>query len=63
MSSGKLKKEIIFMTKAKIEELAKARQREYLRQWRIKNKEKVKKHTKDYWERLVIKEAGGKNGE
>ena len=37
--------------------------REYMRKWRKANKEKVRKHTADYWERQAAKEAEQTGGE
>ncbi len=34
-----------------IEELAKKERREYYRQWRAKNKDKVREKNRRYWER------------
>ena len=41
--------------KKKIEELAAEERREYFRQWRLANKEKVKKHSSDYWKRKAAR--------
>lgn len=39
-------------------EAAKKKKAQYMRKWRQKpeNKEKIKKHQADYWERVVAKE-------
>ena len=44
------------MNNANIEELAKCKQREYLKAWRAANKEKTKKHREDYWKNRVLRE-------
>jgi len=38
-----------------IEELAAEERKEYFRQWRQKNKDKVKKHNATYWQRRAEK--------
>lgn len=37
------------MTKKSIENLIKEAQKIYLKQWREKNKEKIKKYNQNYW--------------
>ena len=37
---------------------AREKRNAYLREWRKKNKEKVKKYNDDYWQRKVNKEKG-----
>ena len=44
------------MQKINLNELAKAKQRAYLREWRTKNRDKVKKHNEDYRKKCVLKE-------
>ena len=44
------------MKKINLDELAKAKQRAYLREWRTKNRDKVKKHNEDYWKNRALKE-------
>jgi len=43
------------MDKEKIEEAILKEKRDYFKMWRSKNKDKVKKHNKDYWERKAKK--------
>lgn len=48
--------------KQTIEQLAAEERREYFRQWRAANKDKVKKHNATYWQRRAekkLKEQGG----
>ena len=45
------------MSKQTIEERAKELQRQYLRQWRAKNKDKVIKYNAEYWIRKAEKAA------
>ncbi len=40
-----------------LRERAKEERREYFRQWRAKNKDKVKKYNQCYWERRAAKNA------
>jgi len=40
------------------EDLARELQRDYLREWRRKNPEKVKQYNRDYWLRKVEKQSG-----
>ena len=40
-----------------IKERAAELRREYMRNWRIQNKERVKKYTQDYWERKAAEES------
>jgi hypothetical protein len=44
----------------KIEEKAAELRREYMRNWRLKNKEKVKRYTQSYWERKALNELTNK---
>ena len=50
-----------------IKERAAELRKEYMRNWRIQNKERVKKYTQDYWERKATEESeksengGGEN--
>jgi hypothetical protein len=41
-----------------MEEEVKKAKNSYLREWRSKNKDKVKKHNADYWKRRVEKMKG-----
>lgn len=44
------KERMNFMTEAsKMEEKMKETRREYYRQWRAKNKDKVRQHNRNYW--------------
>ncbi len=36
--------------------------RDYLREWRRKNPEKVKKYNQEYWNRKALSKEGGNNG-
>jgi hypothetical protein len=40
-----------------IKERAAELRKEYMRKWRIQNKERVKKYTQDYWERKAAEES------
>ncbi len=40
-----------------IEEKAREERREYFRQWRAKNRDKVKESNRRYWERRATKRA------
>lgn len=40
-----------------LEELAAEERREYFRQWRAKNKDKVRENNRRYWERKAEKKA------
>ena len=46
-----------------IQDAARQQRLEYFRQWRAKNKDKVKKHNEDYWmrraKRMMDEEQGG----
>ena len=44
---------------------AAAKRREYKRRWNAKNRDKVREHTRRYWERKVLQEqpGGEKNAE
>jgi hypothetical protein len=47
--------------KQSIEQLAAEERREYFRQWRAANKDKVKRHNQAYWQRRAekkLKEQG-----
>ena len=49
-----------------LSEQARAAQREYKREWRQKNKDRIAEHNKRYWERKAEKmaaENGGKNAD
>lgn len=46
-----------------IEDMAREAQRQYLRQWRKRNPEKVKKYNREYWIRRVQKEQAQKDAE
>ncbi|MDR1753415.1 MAG: phosphatase [Eubacterium sp.] len=48
------------MNEKKLSEEAIEKRREYKRRWNAQNPEKVKEHTRRYWERLVLKESGVK---
>lgn len=43
--------EVVYMNKKMIEAVAKEERLKYFREWRRKNKEKVKRHNKNYWEK------------
>ena len=48
-----------------LEELAREKQREYLREWRKKNPDKVKEYNKRYWRKKaleMLKESKKKEG-
>lgn len=40
-----------------IEERARAAQRDYLRRWRMQNRDKVKAYNRDYWQRRAARIA------
>ena len=44
------------LTDKEIQELAKELQREYLREWRKKNPDKVKEYNQRYWRRRALRE-------
>ncbi len=41
-------------TDEQLEELAREKQREYLREWRKKNPDKVKEYNKRYWRKKAL---------
>lgn len=43
------------MTDKEVEELVKEEKREYARQWRKNNKDKVRETNKRYWEKRTLK--------
>jgi hypothetical protein len=43
--------EVVYMDKKTLEAVAKEVRLKYFREWRRKNKDKVKKHNKNYWEK------------
>lgn len=43
--------EVVYMDKKTLEAVAKEERLKYFREWRRKNKEKVKRHNKNYWEK------------
>ena len=45
-----------------LEELAREKQREYLREWRKKNPDKVKEYNQRYWRRRAIRELKENKG-
>ena len=44
------------LTDKEIQELAREKQREYLREWRKKNPDKVKEYNQRYWRRRALRE-------
>ena len=44
------------LTDEQIKELARELQREYLRLWRKKNRDKIKEYNERYWRRRAIRE-------
>lgn len=42
-----------------IDEAARAERREYYRQWRAANRDKVKEHNRRYWEKRALKKQNG----
>ncbi len=44
------------LTDEQLEELAREKQREYLREWRKKNPDKVKEYNQRYWRRRALRE-------
>jgi len=44
------------LTDKQLEELAREKQREYLREWRRNNPDKVREYNKSYWRRRAIRE-------
>jgi len=44
------------LTDEQLEELAREIQREYLREWRKKNPDKVKEYNQRYWRRRALRE-------
>jgi len=52
------------LTDEQLEELAREKQREYLREWRKRNPDKVKEYNKRYWRKKaleMLKENKGNN--
>lgn len=45
------------MATATLQERAAEERREYFRQWRAKNKDKVRENNRRYWERRAAKKA------
>ena len=45
------------MAELTLEERAKEERREYFRQWRAKNKDKVRENNRRYWERRAARAA------
>ena len=43
------------MDNHKLDEAAKNERREYYRRWRAENKDKVRQHNRNYWERRAMK--------
>lgn len=43
------------MDSKKLKELVINERKEYFRNWRANNKDKVRQHNKNYWERRVLK--------
>lgn len=50
------------MATAKLTEQAAKDRREYYRQWRAKNKDKVRENNRRYWERRAEKKAQAEQG-
>lgn len=46
-----------------LEELIKAERREYFRQWRAANPEKVRKHNANYWRNRAVKKLNEQQAE
>lgn len=46
--------------KENIDELIKEEKRKYYKNWRKNNKDKIKKHNKDYWEKRAMKQSNNK---
>ena len=44
------------MSDKQIDQLVKSAKAEYQRQWRKKNPDKAKKHSRDYWARRALRE-------
>ena len=42
------------LTDEQLEELAREKQREYQREWRMKNPDKVKEYNKRYWRKKAL---------
>ena len=38
-----------------LNDIAKEAKREYQREWRFKNKDRVREHNKRYWEKVALK--------
>lgn len=51
------------MATVTLEERAAEERREYYRQWRAKNKDKVKEKNRRYWERRASKKAQVERGD
>ena len=50
------------MTDKTLSQKAAEKRREYKRRWSAKNRDKVREHTRRYWERKVLREEGKING-
>ena len=46
--------------KENIDELIKEEKRKYYKNWRKNNKDKIKKHNKDYWKKRAMKKLNKK---
>ena len=58
LSSEKEKERMNIMPKDdNLEEMMKEKRREYFRQWRAKNKDKVRQHNLNYWMKKAQQEA------
>ena len=48
--------------KQSIEEMAIEARREYFRQWRAENKDKVRKHNQNYWRKKAMEKIVNQSG-
>jgi uncharacterized short protein YbdD (DUF466 family) len=62
---AKISQEVNSMVNKKLEAVAQEEKREYFRQWRKNNPDKVKKHNENYWRKRAEKrlEAEAKDNE
>ncbi len=51
------------MVELTLEERAREERREYFRQWRAKNPDKVRENNRRYWEKRAAKKAGAESAQ
>lgn len=55
-----MREELINLTDAELEELARKKRNEYHRNWRKNNPDKVKQYNQNYWLKRALKEESNK---